>query len=268
MQSDAKPRVGRSPWQVTLDVWHALFMREIGARITQDRFGWSWLFLEPILHIVIMIGIRELLGRIRFIPNVEFIPYLIVGLLSFFVFRTALMRSLGAINASRGLFAYRQIQPVDTVLVRCMVELILKSMVFLVFIWGAHALGYTILPFNPLYAFYFWLGLWLLGTGLGLVLSVLTAIIPEAEKIISMAMFPLYFLSGVLIPLQFLPHSLHPYLLWNPIPHYIEHIRFMFFEHYQSLDGLNVLYPALWTVSSLLLGLMLHLAFKNRIKAQ
>jgi len=55
----------RSPWQVTLHVWHALFMREAMARITGDRLGWLWIFVEPIAHILIFIGIRQLMGSIR-----------------------------------------------------------------------------------------------------------------------------------------------------------------------------------------------------------
>lgn len=260
--------VSRNPWQVTKDVWHALFMREIGARITADRFGWTWLFLQPMLHILVMLGIRELLGRGRLIPNVDFISFLLVGLMAFFLFQNAVMRSLGAINASRGLFAYRQIHPVDTVLVRCLVELIIKSIIFLVFIWLAHLFGLPLLPVNPTAAIFFWFGIWLLGTGLGLVLSVVTSIIPEVEKIVSILLMPLYFLSGVMIPLQLLPRSIHPYLLWNPIPHYIENLRLSFFEHYHPIEGISLLYAAFWTVIPILLGLMLHIAFKNRIKAQ
>ena len=39
----------RNPWQVTLHVWYALFLRELTARVTADRVAWLCLRL-PIYY--------------------------------------------------------------------------------------------------------------------------------------------------------------------------------------------------------------------------
>lgn len=257
----------RTPWQITRDVWHALFMREISARITQDRFGWTWLILEPVLMLLVMIGIRELLGRMRMVVNAEFLPWLLVGILTFFVFRSAMMRGMNAINANSGLFSYRQVQPVDTVLVRAFVELVLYTLVFALFSIVFNLLGIRILPFNMVNVIYFWFAIWLLGLGFGLVLSVAVSLVPEVAKVVNVLMMPMYFLSGVMLPFTLMPDWLVPYLLLSPIPHLIEGMRAAFFELYHTNPGIDYLYAAYWIVGTLVVGLMLQLVMKERVKA-
>jgi len=85
----------RTHWEVTRSVWHATFMREALARTTGDRFAWFWMLAEPIAFVVIMVLVRELLGRLRLIMGAEWIPWLVVGLVAFFLFREGVLRSMG-----------------------------------------------------------------------------------------------------------------------------------------------------------------------------
>jgi capsular polysaccharide transport system permease protein len=239
----------RSPWQVVIHVWHALFMREATARISGDRMGWAWLFVEPIAHITILVLLRQVMGRIRTITGAEFIPWIIVGIMGFLLFRNAMNRSMNAISANRALFAYRQVHPFDTVLMRAVLEGVLKSLVLVLMIAGGNLLDIHFFPDQALNAGAVWLSIWLLGFGFGLVFSVLITLVQELAKVVAMITFPLYFLSGVIIPIQLKPHSMHEYLLYNPVLH-----------------GLESLHS--WTVCLLLLGLMLHIKLKTRLMAQ
>ncbi|MEE2001542.1 ABC transporter permease [Alkalimonas sp. MEB108] len=258
----------RSSIQVTLHVWYALFMREAMARMSGDRFGWTWMLLEPIAHIMIMIAVREFMGRIRFIPGADFIPYLIVGLMGFFVFRDAVTRSMSAINANSGLFAYRQLHPVDTVIVRAALEGVLKTTVFLILVCGAAFIGMNIVPHNPMQVVAGWLTLWCLGFGLGLIFSIAVTLVQETEKIIRMMMFPLYFLSGVIIPVQLMPYSVQQVLIYNPVLHALESMRYGFFPSYRSVQGIELMYPLAVALSLILLGLMLQIRLKTKLMAR
>lgn len=258
----------RSSWQVTQDVWRAMFLREIVSRISADRLGWVWLLVEPILHIVLFVALRQLIGRVRFIPGAEFVPWFVVGMMGFFLFRQAITRSMGAINGNKALFAYRQVHPLDAVLVRCFIEGLLKTLVLLLIVGGATLLEYHILPHDLMGVILIWGFIWLLGTSIGIVLSVLNTIFPETEKVVGLIMLPLYFLSGVMMPLQFLPHELHPYLLMNPVTHGIETMRHQFFEHYETIAGIDLLYMGQWTLGALFIGLLLHIRFRIRLIAQ
>lgn len=258
----------RTSWQVTRSVWHAMFMREALARTTRDRFAWFWMLAEPIAFVVIMVLVRELLGRIRLIVGAEWIPWLVVGLVAFFLFREAVLRSLGAIEANRGLFAYRQVKPVDPVLVRNVLEGLLKTVVLFILIAGVALLGYDILPFDPLGAMFVWLSIWLLGFGAGLVVSVAGALVPEVERVVRMMMLPMLLLSGVIIPLQTMPYQVQQYLLYNPVAHGLESLRLSFFEYYHPVQGVDLGYLWFWALAMIALGLAMHLRFDMRLKAR
>ena len=257
----------RTSWEVTRSVWHAMFMREALARTAGDRFAWFWMLAEPVAFVVIMVLVRELLGRLRLIVGAEWIPWLVLGLVAFFMFREGVLRSLGAVEANRGLFAYRQVKPVDPVLVRNVLEGLLKTLVLLILITGVALLGYDILPFDPLGAMFIWLSIWLLGMGAGLVVSVAGAMVPEVERVVRMMMLPMLLLSGVIIPLQTLPYRVQQYLLYNPVAHGLESLRLSFFEHYQSVQGVDMTYLWFWALAMIALGLALHLRFDMRLKA-
>lgn len=258
----------RTPWQITRAVWYAMFMREALARTTADRFAWFWMLAEPIAMVAVLTYIRGFIMSGRHISGAEFIPWLIVGLLGFFLFRENLQRSMGAIGANKGLFAYRQVIPVDPVLIRCFLEGVLKSLILLIFIAACELLGIHLMPAHPLVALYHWFALWCLGIGAALTLSAVTELIPDIKPVVKISMLPLLIISGVIIPLNYLPHWLQEYLLWNPIVHGLEGLRLSFFESYRSLNGIDMSYLWLWALSMMALGLMLHMRYQHRLKAQ
>ncbi|MBW5798979.1 ABC transporter permease [Halomonas elongata] len=258
----------RSPWQVTCSVWYAMFMREAISRTMTDRLGWFWMIAEPMAFTLIMVGIRGFIRGGRFIVGAEFIPWMIVGLMGFFLIREGMMRGLGAVEANQALFAYRQVQPVDSVLVRNFLEVMLRTLIFLLFIAGALLLGTDLMPDQALYAMWDWFALWCLGLGLGLIVSVAGSLVPEIAKVVRMINMPLLILSGVIFPLNNLPHWLLEYVMLNPIVHGLELLRASFFEGYHVVHGTSMTYYWGWALSSLALGLLMHMRFKDNLKAR
>ncbi len=260
--------ITRSPWQVTAHVWHALFLREAMARVTADRIAWFWLLAEPIAHVMLLVGVRTMIGHVRIIPGAEFIPWLVTGVTAFILFRNQMNRGMSAISANRALFAYRQVHPADTVLVRSGLEGTLSTIVMIVLVSVFALLGQDIIPSDPLKVMAFWLLIWLFGLGVGFTVSVLVTVLPESQKFFSMIMLPLYFLSGVMIPIQYFPRDIREYLLYNPLVHAIEIVRTGFFEGYRVVDGISALYLGYWVVGALLLGLLLQVNFKARLMSE
>lgn len=258
----------RTPWQVTRSVWHALFLREALSRTTTDRFAWFWMLAEPIAMVAVMVAIRAVVSSGQRIGGADSIPWLICGLLGFYLFRENMMRSIGAIDANKALFAYRQVKSVDPVLIRCYVEGLLKTVVFLLFILVGQLMEVNLAPAYPLGALFAWISLWMLGLGIGLVLSALSTLVPEVGKIVRIITLPLMIISGAMVPLNFIPYDLQQYLLLNPIVHGIEILRLFFFPSYQTLSGISMTYLWLCTLSLISLGLLLHLRFEMRLKVQ
>ncbi|GHE20573.1 ABC transporter permease [Halomonas urumqiensis] len=261
-------RRGRTPWQVTRSVWYAMFMREAISRTMADRMGWFWMIFEPAAFTMIMVAIRGFIRGDQLIVGADFIPWMIVGMMGFFLVREGMLRSLGAVDANSALFAYRQVQPIDTVLVRTFLEGMLRTLVFLLFIAGGLMLGLDIAPDDALLAMSFWFSLWCLGLGLGLIVSVLGTLVPEVAKVVRMLTLPLLILSGVILPLNQLPHWLLEYLMYNPIVHGIEILRLGFFEGYVAVHGTSGIYFWLFALNCLSLGMLLHVRFVKRLKAK
>lgn len=266
--TSSAPKGARTPWQVTRSVWYAMFVREALSRTMGDRMGWFWMVFEPVAFVGIMVSIRSFIRGGRLVVNAEFIPWLIAGLMGFMLVREGMLRGMGAIEGNQALFAYRQVQPIDPVLVRNFLEGALRSLVFLIFIGGGLMLGLDMYPDNALRVMAAWLSLWSLGLGLGLVTSVAATLVPEIGKVIRMLSLPLMILSGVIIPLNSLPHWLLEYLMLNPIPHGLETLRLGFFEKYQVVHGTSMLYFWLFTLTLISMGLLMHLRFVDRLKAK
>ncbi|WP_447955863.1 ABC transporter permease [Vreelandella sp. EE7] len=260
-------RGARTPWQVTRSVWYAMFMREAISRTMSDRMGWFWMVFEPVAMVGIMVGIRSFIRGDQLIMNAEFIPWMIAGLMGFYLVREGMMRGMGAVDSNKALFAYRQVQPIDAVLVRNFLEGTLRSFVFLIFVVGGLMLGLDIYPDNALRTLSAWFSLWCLGLGAGLILSVSAALIPEIARVVRMVSIPLLIVSGVIFPLNSLPHWLLEYLMLNPIPHGLETLRLGFFENYKVVHGTSMLYFWLFTLSLITVGLIMHLRFVDRLKA-
>lgn len=268
-RSTSSEPTARSSWQVTRSVWHALFVREFLSRLMADRLAWFWMIAEPVAFVAVMVAVRVVaLGRDTPIYGAEFIPWLITGLMGFFLVRENMLMPMGAVEANRGLFAYRQVKPVDPVLVRCYLEGLTRSVIFLLFIVIGLLLHIDLVADRPLMAISGWLSLWALGLGAGLTLSVLAVLVREIGRIIRILMLPLLILSGVIIPLHMLPHDLLQYVMLNPIVHGLEYMRSGFFANYHAVPGTSLTYLWYWSLSLLAIGLMLHLRFEKRVKAQ
>ena len=259
----------RTSWQVTRSVWHAMFIREALARTMADRMAWFWMLFEPIAIIIVMVAIRTvIMGSVHSIEGAEFIPWIITGLFGFFLVRENMMRPIGAIDANKGLFAYRQVKPIDPVLIRCYLEGLLQSFIFVLFIIACSLLEINLIPADALGALFAWLSLWCLGLGAGLIFSALAGLVPEIGKILRIISLPLLIISGVIFPLNFVPHELLVYVMWNPIVHGLESLRGAFFPLYRPVPGTSLLYLWYWILGMTTLGLMLHVRFELRLKRQ
>jgi capsular polysaccharide transport system permease protein len=259
----------RTPWQVTRSVWYALFMREALSRTTADRFGWFWMVFEPAAMIILMVLIRTIASNgLSQINGAEFIPWFVVGLFGFFLYRENMMRLIGAVEANKALFAYRQVKPIDTVLVRSFVEAILKTFVFMCFMLVGWILGIDFFPFAPIEAFYYWFILWGMGLGSGLVISAGSSFFPEIGKIVRILSLPLLITSGVLFPISFLPQDIKEIVLMNPIVHGVELLRYSFFDGYYLDSEVSVIYLSVFVLMLINIGIMMHLSFEKELKAK
>lgn len=257
----------RTPLQVTISVWYALFVREALSRTTADRMAWFWMLVEPAAAVLVFIALRAVFfGNLRHIDGAPTVPWMLVGLFGFNLISNVMLRGIGAMDANKALFSYRQIKPIDPVVVRFYVEAMLVTFIFLLFMLVAAALEAPVQVDKPLEAVFMWFILWLLGVGLGLIFSAVASLVPEMGKVIRILSMPLLIISGVIIPLQTLPDSFSDILVWNPIAQAIELLRSEFFANYRTMPQVSINYIVIWVLGTLGLGLLLHLRFERLFK--
>ena len=257
----------RSGLLITYTTWKALFLREALSRLFAGRIAWLWLLLEPLVQVGIMLVIFVLI-RMRSVSGMETSAWLMVGIMAFLMFRRTGSQGQNAVTANQGLFSYRQVKPVDTVLVRAGMEGMLTMTIAIILFVFSLLFNVQIMPDSPILLLEAMLALWLLGMGYGLITSVAGELIPELGKVIGFFMTPLYFLSGVIFPIAATPLPYREWIFLNPVAHGVEFARMGVSSYYRSAPELDLGYMYMCALVSLFLGLALHVRFSNRLIAK
>ncbi|RDE49240.1 MAG: hypothetical protein DVS81_17600 [Candidatus Accumulibacter meliphilus] len=262
-----EPQDTRSSVSIALSAWNALFLREAVSRVSAGRAAWLWLLVEPAAHLTILMVLFSTI-RHRIMPGFDFALFLAIGVLGYNLFRHSALRSMAAIAANRALFTYRQVKPVDVVLARAFLEGVIQLFVGLIMLAGMSLVGFAELPNDPLTVMLVYTLFWLFGTGVGLMLSVGSTLIPEVGRVANLCFIPLYFLSGVLFSPAMLPPEPRYWLLLNPIAQGLELARAAFSPGYNGVTGLDLGYLTAFAVGSIFFGLALHVRFSRRLLMQ
>ncbi|MCG3169683.1 MAG: Polysialic acid transport protein KpsM [Pseudomonadales bacterium] len=259
--------LSRSPLTITLAVWKALLLREALSRLFGRRAAWFWLLLEPVFHVAYLMVIFAVI-RVRHVGGIATPLWLMVGLLAYFMFQRASRQAMNAVGSNQALFVYRQVLPVDTVLVRAGLEGAVMVVVTMLMLAGGALFGLRVVPADPLLVLGALAGMWLLGLGLGLCSSVVAELSPEGGRLLLMLMRPLYMLSGVVFPIAMVPQPYRDWLALNPLVHGLDAVRLGFAPYYHEIPGLDLGYLYEWAMVLVLLGLMLQVALARRMVMQ
>lgn len=254
----------RSPWQITVSVWHALLLREAVARMFGRRAAAAWLFLEPVAGIAFMLLIFTVL-RARFVGGMNTLLWLSAGLLAFYLFRRTANQGASAVGANLALYTYRQVKPVDTVLTRCVLEGVLMLVIAALVFSVLALLGVPLQLHDPLQVIVSLLGLWLLGMGWGLAASVAAELVPELGNLLSLLLMPLMLISGAVFPLSAIPYPWREWLMLNPVAHGIEGARAGISPYYHHVPELSLNYLLGFALALVFLGLVLQRRFRSRL---
>ncbi len=257
----------RTSINITLSVWKALFLREAVSRISAGRAAWLWLVVEPLINIVFLLFIFTGF-RMRTVGGINTVVWLMVGIIAFLMFRRTGTQTQNALDANRGLFTYRQVKPIDAILMRAVLEGFLNLMITLALFGSAALFDIDVVPDDPLLVLAAFFGLWLMGMGFGLITSVVGDLIPELGKISNFVMTPLYFASGAMIPLAGIEQPYRDWLMLNPLAHGLEAARLGFASHYHAPSQLSILYLYGFALVVIFLGLALHVRYATRLIMQ
>lgn len=206
-------------------------LRELKTRFGSYRLSYFWALFEPISHILILALIfGYVLGRTM--PGIDYPLFLTTGIMPWLLFSNMITRGMGAVDANRALFNYRQLKPFDTLVARMILEAVIILVAYAVLLIIAWWIGFEFTIHEPLRFILSLFLLFLVAFGLVMPLCFLNTVSPEAGKVVPLILRPLYFVSGIFFSLSMIPKQYHAYLVWNPVLDAVELSRSAIFPGY------------------------------------
>ncbi len=227
------------------DVIFAIFVREIKSK-SKDKLGVAWSVVSPVTFIFALSYVRGRIdgGDTHGIPTFFFMVFGMV-LVQFFL---GLVESVsGAIKKNKPLYAFRQVQPISSIIAVAGFELLVKFFVIFVIAIVAYFLQFEAQISDLLEVILILLRVWLIALSVGVLFALGACYVPEIDRLRSLAMRPMFFLSGIFFSLQDIPREYWPFLTWNPLLHAVELSRFAAYPQYGS-EGVSFYYLDLVTL--------------------
>lgn len=230
----------------------ALIIREMHTRFGRKRFGYLWLFFEPLLlgGMIAIIHASGLRGGGGVRKTFEFFS---IGYVMFFAFRGMINRAASTIGSNRGLLYHRQVTLPDLFYARHIIEAVACTGVMTIFTIVGIALDGEV-PDSPMKMLCA-LGLMtLLAQGIALVVGALTSEWEALDRLIHAMSYLMLPFSGLFFMVEWLPEWMQELVLWNPTVHIFELLRDgQFGDRYRATYDLS--YVAGWILIPHLLGL-------------
>jgi capsular polysaccharide transport system permease protein len=246
---------GRSPWQVQKSVIYALFLREVNVRFSAGKLGYFWVVFEPLMQIFIFVMVKVLLFGTNSV--LDYPVFITLGFVAFNLFRHLVDRSMGSFSANKGLYAYKQVKPIDTLLARVMVEILVTGIIIVIFILAGIYFGFDMSVQNLGILILSFLWLILFSLSIGLFIAVIGLFFDSFQKVVKLVLSPLMFVSAIFYSMQDMPQALQELLYYNPIAHFMELLHASYF--YTLNDGfVDYGYILIWTIVPMYLSLLLY----------
>ena len=232
-------------------------------RFSVSKTGLFWTFFEPFLHVLFFILIKVFLFG-RSAENFDYAAFLALNFTAFIMFKNIVIKSMGAFTANKGLFVYKQVKPIDTIIARVIVEVFVTGVIILAFVAIGSYFGFDLNVKNlPMVALGF---LWLIvfSFSFGLFIAVSNTFYPSVGKVINISMRFFMFGSALFYTIEMLPPQIQTLLLYNPLTHFMEMIHGYYF-HVLDDRFVDYGYMTLWTLAFLYGGLWFYRKLEERI---
>ena len=213
--------------------------------------------------IIVFSVIKELLGR-KIANDIDYPVFLATSFIAYNMFKAIALKSMDAFNANKGLFVYKQVKPIDTIISRSLIEILISGVITLIFLFIGWFMGFNIECKNILGVLlgYIWIALF--GISLGIFFAVIGFFYENFKNIIKLMFLPLFFLSGLFYTLDSLPKIARDILIYNPVINFMEMIHGNYFYPLNT-DYVNYTYMLFWTLIPMFFGLWLYKNSEKKI---
>lgn len=229
MRSNASPgptgELLRQPaWKVNARVVGALLMREMLTRYGRNNIGFLWLFVEPMLFVLLITlfwkAFRSFHGS-----DIPIVAFAVTGYSALLLWRNTSARGIDALKSNRPLLYHRQVTILDVYYARFLLEIMAVSTSFVVLSIGLYAMDWLLAPEDAFQVLGGWLMLAWFGIGLGLTIAGLSEKFDVVGKLWSPLSWIMMPFSGVAFVADALPSGMREIVLWLPMLNALEFLR-------------------------------------------
>lgn len=195
---------------------------EVRSEKSRTFLGFGWWILSPLLQFCIYYLI---FGRMRGITNPNFVPNLFIGIVSWQLFSSTVLRGSGSIASGAGLgniiYVHKSLFPL-TVMVVNSIKFAFSFLVVFAVLFYAHK--YPVLPWISLPVIFAVYAILIIGCCL--ICASFVPFFPDFQNVLNSMMYGLMFLSGVIFEIKADYNSLLGRLYaYNPIADSLTQIR-------------------------------------------
>jgi len=236
----------------------AVARREMQIRAAKGSFGLLGVFIEPLALIATFLALRIFLRGSGEGTYMNVVLWLAMGFVPFFMFADIAIKAISGVEKNSGLYFYRRLKPLDTLLGNTLLISQIFGSLLLVFVLGVSLWDWRFALQDIGLAVFIFVGIALLGFGIGLVTLIVGHRLPFVAWIMKMFLRRiLLWTSCIFFPISIVPDVVRPWILWNPIAHGIELLRIAANPVYPA-PGVSPLFFWAWVVGSVGLGLFIY----------
>ena len=184
----------------------ALLMREILTRYGRHNIGFMWLFVEPMMFSLGVLGIWTTFGLHKTVLPI--VPFCLIGYGSVILWRNTISKACNAIEPNRALLHHRNVRVIDLFISRIILEISGATISFLFLILFFIAIGVVSPPQDILKIISGWFLLAWFASGLALLLGSLSELSEVVDRIWHVFSYLFLPISGAFFLVEWLPRSI------------------------------------------------------------
>ncbi len=232
-----------------------LVARELSNRYKGTVIGFFWLFLQPLIMVVVYSFVFSVIMKVR-IPGIDnsyhFALYLMTAMIPFLAFQDALLAASHCLFANSALLHKSTLPPLLLPLAPMLATAVTETIGLLIIVLAAWLLLQQISAY-----------LWLLpllvlirlcfSVAIGCVIAVLSVFIQDLRQALGLLLTVLLFLTPVFYPLEMIPEAFRTVNNLNPLFHLLDSYRAVIIRG--EMPGVGLLYVAGLSFVLLLAGM-------------
>ncbi|NDV50821.1 ABC transporter permease [Salipiger sp. PrR003] len=214
-----------------LRVIDALLLREAKKRFGGNLFGLATAFLEPMIHVAFFAAIFTLTDRGA--PHgANVLVFMVAGVMPFHLFSKTMVRGMTAIDANKSLLSYPIMKPIDTLIARCILEVLLYTISFMILVIVAFYFEMINEIARFPYVFFGFAFAALLGFACGILTAAVLSLTGVVKRVVPILNRALFLTSGVFFCASMIPQFGREVFLWNPLLNISEMVRYGLFQNF------------------------------------